>query len=41
MGDSGLDEHDVPGSAVVIGYFVMLCRILVIFRMKLEPGSKV
>ncbi|HUV44798.1 MAG TPA: hypothetical protein VMW13_08215 [Dehalococcoidales bacterium] len=41
MGNSGKNEHDVVERKVVIGYFVMLCRILVTFRMELEPGFKV
>ena len=31
-------EHDVVELTLVIGYFVMLCRILVAFQLELEPG---
>jgi len=31
-------EHDVVELAIVIGYFIMLCRILVAFQLDLEPG---
>ena len=31
-------EHDVVELTLVIGYFVMLCRILVALQLELEPG---
>lgn len=33
-------EHDIVELTLVIGYFVMLCRILVALRLELEPGFK-
>jgi len=32
------NEHDLVELTLVIGYFVMLCRILVAFQLELEPG---
>jgi alkylhydroperoxidase family enzyme len=31
-------EHDIVELTLVIGYFIMLCRILVALRLELEPG---
>ena len=33
-------EHDVVELTLVIGYFVMLCRILVALQLEMEPGFK-
>lgn len=33
-------EHDIVELTLVIGYFVMLCRILVALQLELEPGFK-
>jgi len=33
-------EHEVVELTLVIGYFVMLCRILVAFQLELEPGFR-
>lgn len=33
-------EHDVMELTLVIGYFIMLCRILVALQLELEPGFK-
>ena len=34
------NEHDVVELTLVIGYFLMLCRILVALQLELEPGLK-
>jgi len=31
-------EHDIVELTLVIGYFIMLCRILVALQLELEPG---
>ena len=35
------DEHDIVELTLVIGYFLMLCRILVTFQVELEPDFQV
>ncbi|UCC60410.1 MAG: carboxymuconolactone decarboxylase family protein [Dehalococcoidia bacterium] len=35
---SFFSEHDIVELTLVIGYFVMLCRILVALQLELEPG---
>jgi alkylhydroperoxidase family enzyme len=31
-------EHDIVELTLVIGYFIILCRILVALQLELEPG---
>ena len=33
-------EHDIVELTLVIGYFIMLCRILVALQLELEPGFR-
>ncbi len=33
-------EHDIVELTLVIGYFIMLCRILVSLQLELEPGFR-
>jgi alkylhydroperoxidase family enzyme len=34
------NEHDIVELTLVIGYFLMLCRVLVALQLEMEPGLK-